>query len=268
MHLSALYLYPIKSLAGIAVSEAQLSTTGLAQDRRWMLVRPDGKFITARRHPQMVLLQPSFRGEDLVITHRNRDVVPLTVPAEPESDQSMMVEVWGDRVRGQLVSPLVDAWFAEQLGVDCHLVYMPDSTRRRVDGRYAQQGEVVSFADGYPYLIIGEASLADLNTRLSKPVDMRRFRPNLVFAGGEPYAEDRWASFRVGALDFAGVKPCARCVLTTVDPDTGQVGKEPLATLSGYRNQRNRILFGMNLLAKGEGTLQVGDAVKVLSLRS
>ncbi len=267
MHLSALYLYPIKSLAGIAVPEAQISRTGLALDRRWMLVRPDGEFITARRFPQMLLLQPTLRGEDLIITHRAKDVVPLEVSGEPETDQTMMVQVWGDRVRGQWVSPMADAWFSEQLGIACHLVYMPESTRRRVDGRYAQQGEVVSFADGYPYLIIGEASLADLNTRLAEPVDMRRFRPNLVFAGGAPYAEDQWARFRVGSLTLAGVKPCARCVLTTVDPDTGLAGKEPLATLSGYRSRRNRILFGMNLLAEGEDTLRVGDPIEVIETR-
>lgn len=267
MHLSGLYLYPIKSLAGISVSEAALSRTGLAQDRRWMLVRPDGEFITARRFPKMVLLQPAFRGADLIITHRSREVVPLEVPAEPETEETMMVEVWGDRVRGQLVSPLVDAWFSEQLGTACHLVYMPNSTRRRVDGRYAQQGEVVSFADGYPYLIMGEASLADLNRRLSEPVDMRRFRPNLVFAGGAPYTEDQWTCFTVGNLSFSGVKPCARCVLTTVDPDTGLAGKEPLATLSSYRTYRNRILFGMNLLAENEGTLRVGDPIEVTETR-
>ena len=263
MHLSALYLYPIKSLAGIAVRQAELTARGLRHDRRWMLVRPDGTFITARRYPQLVLLQPSLRGDDLLITHRQRDLLPLEVPGEPETDETMMVEVWGDRVRAQLVSPLVDAWFSEQLGTACHLVYMPESTRRRVDGRYARQGEVVSFADGYPYLIIGESSLADLNARLDRPVDMRRFRPNLVVAGGAPYAEDHWQRFRVGAVEFAAVKPCARCVLTTVDPDTGQPGKEPLATLASYRSRRNKVLFGMNLLAPEHGTLRVGDPIAV-----
>jgi hypothetical protein len=224
-----------------------------------MLVHPDGTFITARRYPELLQLQPSFREGDLVVTHRHSDVVPLTIPREPETEETLMVEVWGDRVLGQLVSPLADAWFSEQLGSACRLVYMPEQAQRLVDPRYAQAGEVVSFADGYPYLLIGEASLVDLNRRLSEAVSMRRFRPNLVVAGTVAYAEDGWRDFRVGAVDFSAVKPCARCVLVTIDPDSGQSSKEPLATLAGYRQQQGKVLFGMNLLARTQGTLHVGD---------
>jgi len=141
---------------------------------------------------------------------------------------------------------------------------MPEATRREIDPKYAQNGEAVSFADGYPYLIISQGSLDDLNSRLTEPITMTRFRPNLVVSDCPAYDEDTWLDFHLGDIPFYGPKPCARCVLTTIDPDTGQTGKEPLRTLTSYRNRNNKILFGQNAIAKSTGVLRVGDTITML----
>jgi uncharacterized protein len=263
MEITELYLYPIKSLGGITVDRAAVTPQGFAHDRRYMLVRPDGQFLTARSQPRMLLLQPELRGDALLVSHRHHDVPPLEIHG-PESEEILTVEVWGDQVQAQVVSPLADAWFSQQLGLDCRLVYMPEGDLRRVDPAYATHQEVVSFADGYPYLLIGQAALDHLNAQLETPVPMNRFRPNLVFAGGEPHAEDHWREIRIGPVTFYPVKPCARCVVTTVDTNSARSGAEPLATLSRYRSQDHKVLFGMNLLHSGVGTIQVGDKIDVL----
>jgi uncharacterized protein YcbX len=150
-------------------------------------------------------------------------------------------------------------WFSDFLNDDVRLVYMPDSERRAVNPKRARRGDIVSFADGYPLLVISEASLADLNSRLSKPLEMRRFRPNLVLADCEPFAEDRFTTLFIGEVSFRAVKRCDRCSVTTVDPSTGERGKEPLRTLAQYRLEDGKVWFGMNLIHDGPGELRVGD---------
>ena len=175
------------------------------------------------------------------------------------------VTIFGDQVKAQLVSEDVDAWFSERLGLSCQLVYLHDQSRRLVDPDYAEQDDIVSFADGFPYLIIGQSSLDHLNEKLDRPLSMRRFRPNLVFEGGTPHVEDEWKKIQIGPIMFLPKKPCGRCVMTTFDPDTVEQGKEPLATLSQYRQQGRKIMFGMNLLHRGEGVVKVGDEIQVLA---
>jgi len=179
------------------------------------------------------------------------------------------VSIWdSEHVLAVRVSDEADRWFSDALGKPCHLVYMPEATHRTVDPAYARPTDAVSFADGYPYLLIGQASLDDLNQRLPDPIGMERFRPNIVVEGSLPYEEDSWQQFSVGELDFSGVKPCARCVLTTIDPATGERGPEPLRTLTTYRQYKHKILFGQNVLltdVNATGTLRVGDTVAVLN---
>jgi hypothetical protein len=141
---------------------------------------------------------------------------------------------------------------------------MPDSSRRQVDEKYALQNDITSFSDGYPVLLIGQASLDDLNGRLDQPVPMNRFRPNIVFSGGTPYQEDGMKHFKVDGLDFFGVKPCGRCVMTTINQDTGSVGQEPLKTLSLYRTANNKVNFGQNVLHTGFGRIKVGDEIRII----
>ena len=275
MFLSALYIYPIKSLGGITVDEAVVEPKGLRYDRRFMLVEPNGKFITQRSHPVMALIDVRIDGGKLLVLHRHHPDDVLTLPLDgptPDTGETMAVSIWDSKdVPAQTVSAEADGWFSRVLTMPCRLVYMPDSTHRSVDEQYARQNDPVSFADGYPYLLIGQASLDYLNQRVISetdpaPMDMARFRPNLVVSGSGPYEEDSWAEFQIGTLTFYGVKPCARCVLTTIDPATAQKGREPLRTLATYRQYTHKILFGQNVLpdSTASGVLRVGQPINVV----
>jgi uncharacterized protein YcbX len=263
MRLSALYIHPVKSLAGIAVDSFRLTDRGPEHDRRWMLVDHSGRFLTQRVHPRMALLTTAIQGDRLVISDRRHPDEGVEVPIRPTVGEELRVGIWEDECEAIHPSPEASEGLSKRLGVPVRLVYMPDGSRRPVDPDFARQGEITSFSDGYPLLIIGQSSLDDLNERLDSPVAMERFRPNLVFSGGAPYAEDGLRRFTIAGIRFHGVKPCARCVLTTVDPLTAETGSEPLRTLSTYRTLGGKVLFGMNLLHEGDGVLRVGDALAI-----
>jgi uncharacterized protein YcbX len=178
------------------------------------------------------------------------------------------VTVWDDTCRAQLVISHIDEWFSEKLNLPARLVYMPDDSLRQTDPRYTKEGSITSFSDAYPMLIIGQASLDDLNTRLPDALPMNRFRPNIVFTGGEAYSEDTMKHINVNGIDLYGVKLCARCVMTTIDQDSAKKGKEPLKTLAKYRLKNNKIYFGQNLVHANEGILNVGDAITILETHS
>lgn len=258
---SELYIYPIKSLGGIALEKATLVTRGFEYDRRWMLVDANNEFITQREVNNMALLKVQLAENGLRISNISKPDEELLVPFEPTVEGTEMVTVWSNRCRAQRVSNEVDAWFSKQLGFPCKLFYMPDTTRRFVDGRYAHNKEITSFTDGYPLLLIGQASLNDLNSRLADPLPMNRFRPNIVFTGGTPFQEDYMKHFDINGITFFGVKPCARCVMTTINQQTAEKAKEPLKTLSTYRLKRNKVLFGQNLLHQGSGIISIGDTL-------
>jgi len=265
--ISDLYIYPIKSLGGIRLNTATLTDRGFQHDRRWMLVDAGNQFLTQRELPQMTLLQVELREDGLVVRHKHTGDA-LIVPFEPAGD-ACTVTVWEDTCEGRHVSPQADQWFSDQLSLPCRLVYMPEATQRKVDPNYAHGEEITSFSDGFPLLMIGQASLDDLNSRLPEPLTMERFRPNIVFTGGTPFLEDEMAAFTIAGKDirFLGVKPCARCVITTVDLMTGEKGKEPLKTLSGYRRLGNKIYLGQNLLfdkIPHTGEISVGDTLTLL----
>ncbi|NJN42563.1 MAG: MOSC domain-containing protein [Flammeovirgaceae bacterium] len=159
-----------------------------------------------------------------------------------------------------------DQWFSERMGSGCRLVFFPEKNSRPVDPNYRIGNEHVSLADGYPFLIIGEESLNNLNLKLSAPVPMNRFRPNMVFSGGKPYEEDTWRNFRIGENRFAGVKPCARCSIPTIDQDTGEMGKEPSATLSKYRRgEDGKVYFGQNVVALDHNKISIGQKIEIES---
>jgi len=268
MHLQDLYIHPIKSLGGLRVSEARAEEKGLRLDRRWMLVDEDGRFLTQRAHPAMARLQVTPESDGLTVHRKDDPASRIRIPFEPPSHQRFPVVIWSDTVEAQAVDPALDRWFSEALGAACRLVVMPESTRRPVDPDYAVAGEAVSFADGMPFLLIGQGSLDDLNRRIEarggEAVPMNRFRPNLVVSPAEPFAEDGWEKIRIGDCLFRAVKPCARCVVTTVDQDTGEKGKEPLATLATFRRSGDGVLFGQNLVLLEGGVVRVGDPVEPL----
>ena len=261
--LSGVYVYPIKSCGGISRRSADLEATGLRYDRRWLLVDEAGKFMSQRRHPRMALISPRITPDRLVVSAPG--MPDLEVPLGGEHQGQIDVEVWGDAQRGAPVGGHADRWFARFLDSPCRLVRKPDDDVRPVDSAYARDGDQVSFADGFPLLLISEASLQELNGRLESPVSMSRFRPNLVVRGCGPYAEDGWGEMRVGDAVFRVAEPCPRCAITTVNQDSGERGKEPLRTLATYRKAGGEVWFGRNLIHTSPGTVSVGDPVRVTS---
>jgi uncharacterized protein len=264
VRLSGLFVYPIKACGGISLDHADVVERGLAFDRRYMLVDRTGTFITQREVPRLCRVATALEQDRIVASAP--DAKPLELPRQLSPDAGFerhVYQVW-ESFGNALCHPAGSRWFSEFLNDEVTLVYMPDSERREVNPKRARPDDIVSFADGYPMLLISEASLADLNSRLDAPLEMRRFRPNLVISGCEPYAEDTFTTLSVGGIGFRAVKRCDRCVVTTIDPETGERGKEPLRTLSHYRLEDNKVWFGMNLIHDGSGTLHVGDAVSLV----
>jgi uncharacterized protein YcbX len=267
LHISDLIIYPIKSLKGISVQSAKVTERGLEHDRRWMLVDHNNRFISQREIPQMALCKPAITDEGLSVTY-----LPtgdnILIPYQPLSNELIEVTVWDDTCTGQYVSTNADAWFSRVLSIPCRLVYMPDDSRRMVDPRYTDGSKITSFSDAYPFLVIGKASLADLSKRVGQEIPIDRFRPNLVFAGGDAYMEDEMAHFTINHIHFYGAKLCARCPIPGIDQDTGISGKEPLKTMAAYRRKNNKVWLGQNLVHEGSGVLQVDDVIEVLEMKA
>ena len=268
MLLSEIWIYPVKSLGGIRLSTASVEERGLKYDRRWMIVDEFGTFLTQRAFTNMAFLDVTLSDQGLKISHRYQANTSVIVPYVPVSAERLQVKVWDDIVEAVTVSNEADLWLSNQLDKKVRLVLMPESTERRADPRYALKGESVSFADGFPFLLISQASLDDLNGKLSNPIEMRRFRPNFVVLGSEAFGEDTWQSIEIGTLTFDLVKPCARCILTTINPETGEKSPEPLRTLATYRKVNNKILFGQNLVAATYGSVNEGDKISIIQSRS
>jgi len=269
LQLSEIYIYPVKSLGGIRMDNTELTDKGLLYDRRWMLVDENNRFLTQREHPQLVLFETKLFTDFLRIvdTVRQKGLVVRLEPQFSEIERIVTVTVWDDEVEAWEVSEIANEFFTEALGTPTRLVYMHEESQRKTDANYSLTGEeTTSFSDGYPILIIGQASLDDLNNKLAEPISINRFRPNFVFTGGNAFEEDEWHEFTIGGIRFFGVKPCARCIMTTIDPQTGEKsGKEPLLTLNRYRKAGNRILFGQNVLISQFGSVSVGDSIEVIS---
>jgi uncharacterized protein YcbX len=262
--ISELNIYPIKSLRGISIKSAKVTDRGFKHDRRWMLIDYFGNFMTQREYPQMALINVEIEDKGLNVYHRNKkNLGKYIIPFNISKSKTIEVLIWDDTCTAILVGKEFDKWFSKALDVECRLVYQPFESRRLVDQRYARENELVSFADGYPFLIIGQASLDDLNSKLDEPLPMNRFRPNIVFTGGEPYQEDNMKNFKLGDITFHGVKPCARCAITTTNQETAERLYEPLKTLATYRKFENKVLFGMNLIHEGIGEVSVGDAIEI-----
>ncbi len=259
--LGGLHRYPVKSLRGESLASMEVGARGLLYDRHWMLVNEEGRFLTQRELPRMVLVRPQPQESGLVL--RAPGMSDLQVQAD--SDEQLQVHIWRDLCTARVMSLAADQWLSDFLGVACQLVYLPDGQVRQVDQNYAKIQDQVGFADGFPFLLISRASLDDLNRRMGLSLPMERFRPNLVVEGCEAYAEDGWKRIRIGDLEFRVVKPCSRCVIPTVDQETGQrTGKEPLKTLATYRKQGHQVCFGQNLIHDSRGQLQTGMPVEIL----
>lgn len=263
MQVEALWTFPIKSAAGIALDAMAIEPRGPRYDRRWMLIDSTGGFITAREYPRLVLVQTRIVDGRLHLSAPGqRDIV---VP-EADGRERMAVTVWKDRVDAALVSTEVDAWLSAFLGVSCRLVAMDNAARRTMVHDAGFENDELSFADGMPVLLCNTASLAAVNDWAGEVFPMLRFRPNIVMSGAAAFAEDDWREVQIGSLVFRAVKVCRRCVFVTVDPETGEKHprKEPLATLAIHRKVPGGVAFGLNLTPVAPGTIRVGDAVTVL----
>lgn len=260
--LSNIHVYPVKSLAGIEVNDWQVTAKGLRYDRKWMLVDDENLFLSQRRLPRMALIKTAIEGDRLVLSAPDMENVSLPLN-DAEEGEELLTTIWKDECIGRCVSKELDEWFAYFLKTPCRLVYQPDETIRAVDPGYARATDKVNFNDGFPFLIISKASLNALNQAMGLEVSMARFRPNLVIADCEPYAEDLWRQIRIGDIGFRLPKPCSRCAVPSIDPETAQKDKEPLATLNRLRKWKNKVYFGQNALHDEQGELHVHDKVSV-----
>jgi hypothetical protein len=269
MHVASLHIHPLKSCLPLDVDALLITPRGPEGDRRWLLVDDDGRFVTARQHPRLAGIRAMPTATGLHLQARGHPA--FDVPTPPARAPRVPVVIWGDRVDAQRCDPAADAWLSCALGFPVRLVHMDAAAHRPVDRAYAAAGDEVSFADGYPLLVISQAALDGLNARLQRPVPMARFRPNLVVAGAMAHAEDRWRRVRIGAVEFEAVKPCTRCVFTTLDLDSlaRDPDGEPLRTLAGYRrapagSSVTGVTFGMNLIPRGTGRVRRGDGIVVI----
>ena len=272
MHISEINIYPIKSLSRISLESAKISDRGLEHDRRWMLINRESNFLSQRTYPKMATIQVEIAPDGLVVSESSAG--KLSIPFEPVKPRVVRSTIWRNRCRTLAYEDSVNEWFSDVLGGDVRLVRMPDSTKRLANHPYKiHPDDAVSLADGYPFLVISEGSLADLNSRLAEPVPMTRFRPNFVVTGTGPFEEDTWRKLNIGKNAFWGVKLCGRCKITMVDQQTGKQGLEPLATLASYRTfkqgRKQLVMFGQNLIAERTGgVVRVGDAIKVMETSS
>ena len=265
MKVVGLHRYPVKSLRGEQLERTDVEPIGFAGDRRWMVVNRAGRFLTIRQHPALTQVEVVTRPEGIVIRHAGHGSIAVATPrfSSPRID----VAIWHDVVPAVVADPEAGVFLARILQTEVDLVYLADKSARQIDLTYATPGEHVSFADGYPVLMTTTGSLEDLNYRLAAPIGMNRFRPNLVVSTAEGWLEDQWKVIRIGALIFRVAKPCARCVVTTRDPLTGDQAdpREPLATLSSFhRASTGGAIFGQNLVPDGPGTISINDSIEIL----
>lgn len=261
MKVHSLWVYPVKSLPGIPVNEFALDDFGPVGDRRWMIIDADRQFVTQRNHPELARIGVSLQGNHVVVQIPGQGRYTLS-----PSEESLRALVWRDWTQACVGQADANEALSRFCGKALRFVYMPDESFRRVDTARVTDLRRVSFADGFPLLITNLASLEELNSRLDAPVEMRRFRPNVVVEGAAPWAEDQWRVLQVGDNEFSLVKPCSRCVMTTVDPESGikDAGVQPLRTLSAYRRTDDGVIFGMNAIHETDGRVRVGDSVTTI----
>lgn len=259
--LSEIFIYPVKSLAGINANSWPVTEKGFQHDRKWMIIDNNRQFLSQRTLPTMALIKTALTDKNLILSAPGME--SLSLPLEPADGQIINSTIWHDQCDARSVSIEADQWLSDFLKTGCRLVYQPDDVIRPVDPNYANSTDKVAFSDGFPFLIISKSSLAALNREMQLDLPMIRFRPNLVISGCPAYAEDSWREISINGIDFRLPKPCSRCSVPTIDPETAQTGKEPLSTLNRTRKWQNKVYFGQNALHNHCGRLTVGDEVHI-----
>ncbi|MEH6531949.1 MAG: hybrid-cluster NAD(P)-dependent oxidoreductase [Photobacterium frigidiphilum] len=262
--LSQINVFPVKSIAGLSQSQVWVEKQGISFDRRFMVAKKDGSMITARKHPEMVKVMATIQSHGITLSYPGR--MPLILKYADFLMEDTNAEVWGDEFSAYTTTIKADIWFSLLLGQEVQLLYTGEQSNRL----RPKINQNVSFADGFPLLVISEASLEALNARSSQRSTMDQFRTNLVVSGTEAFAEDSWKRIRIGEVEFLSVKPCSRCILTTVNPKTAEFNalKEPLATMSKFRaDASGDVYFGQNLVALNEGEIKAGDIIEVLETK-
>jgi len=268
IRVASIHIYPMKGTRAVDLAASAVEPWGLAGDRRWLLTDPDARFITQREQPALARVTVRYAGPggSLVVSAPGRPACRVAVPAADA--EQLKVTIWRSVVAAAAADPAADEWFSAYLGVPVRLVYLDDPTRRAVDPGYSRDGDVVSFADGYPLLLTSAGSLDELGRWLAEagdePVPMTRFRPNVVVSGAPAWAEDHWRYIRIGDVPFRVAKPCGRCVVTTTDQVTGERGSQPLKMLGQRRRFGQSLVFGQNLIPDARGVIKAGDPVEIL----
>ena len=264
MRLSGLFIYPVKGMRGVALPEAAVESCGLGSDRRWMVVDAQGGFLSQRQVPALARFSAAVEPCGLRL---DLDGSCIRVERPAPDGKRVSVVVWRSRVHAACAGSRANSWLSSRLQRRCRLVFLDDPQARPIEPAYAEPGETVSFADGFPVLLASEASLARLNAAVEQPVGMDRFRPNLVIEGADAWAEDDWQRLRIGRVTFRGAKRCTRCVVVTTDQRHGTIDHpgEPLGTLARLNRRPEGVVFGRNLVPLGVGRLRLGDPVEILA---
>lgn len=266
--LTKIIIYPIKSLAGILLDKADVKPEGLGQDRTMMLVDDKGNFVTQRRYPKLTLLKVSFTSKGIAVKQPSAE--EIQIESKDFTKEKAKVKIWKDFCDVFIGNTKINHWFSRYIGTSVRLVKYDFYNPRSSDITYSNPSDIVSFADGFPLLVISQASLDDLNSRLIEPVTMENFRPNIVVDGVSAYEEDKWHRVKIGEAEFEGVKLCGRCIMTTINPATGMKSQqgEPLNTLRTYRAINGEVCLGMNLVPRKQTQISLQDAVQLIKTES
>lgn len=254
---SELYIHPLKSAAAISVNKARIDAFGFENDRRWMLVDEKGIFLSQRQLPNMCLIKTVVTGTGISLSvpdAKELNITNVTI-------EQRKVNIWGDICNSYDCGDEAANYLSDFLRTKCRLVCIPEDEKRQVDLEYAKKGELTGFSDGFPLLIISQASLDDLNSKLTMPVSMTRFRPNIVVSGVDAFAEDSWVNIEIAGINLRIVKPCSRCAIPSVDPLTAERSPEVIKVLRQYRMRESKVFFGQNVIADSLGMLEVGMPV-------
>lgn len=265
LKLSEINIYPVKSFGGISLKETEVTKIGLKNDRLFILVDENNHFITQRQFPKLSTIKTTIETKGINLF--NKEIADIFIPFNPKEKNYIEVKVWRSTCKALVADESINKKISAFLSTNCKIAFMPEETKRSVNPDYDVLGNSnVSFADGYPFLIISEESLNELNSKLEKKILMNRFRPNIVISGGIPFQEDTWTKIKIGTCVFHIVKPCERCVVTTIEQESGLIlDKEPLKTLASFRTINNKVIFGQNMLVENTGIIKLGDSIEILS---